>query len=484
MKKAINAVAKKVAIAVKEGLTHAKADWDEIVANCLFMWYGEECFPGSSKSTLQFASVTPVGLEKDYLDQGTVVFGCGESPDGQPFMFNEHVSGGTGRIPDKCSAILVAEYIGVADKPCLRRLLVETYECDTKGVSATRFPQIVKAAHRAFPKDPLFVVRQAREVVRIIIRAEMRNLIAKEGEPTLVSLFARVLKARPEQFGDLKAVEHIKGLFAKSDETGGELVTELSFIVKAMFRDGKTLEDLTEWMHFVSKVLYADQMAFQAALVCCKDNAQEFEVDVVKGPRLRLGVIRTDLAGVLQAMLYFRYDVVVIQNSKGQVQVCTSKKMRSRGFKITSAVEMWRWLELSPEDKRRYKLSDLGVAGNHPAVDNIFYHRGDEDNSVENVYNGSTTHPGVRPTQVALQAIIELIQYSFTDWGMKKWMHKWVFVREKKVQKPAPVTIVPAVMQPVRELPKVVVPKPIEAEAPVAATNDVAEALENATAGK
>lgn len=467
-------------VGITQILTHARAHFDELVAWLLLIWYGKQLFPGIERAKLFFAGATTEGPDEMFDAQGIIRIACGG-------RFDEHIDSGSGRIPGKCAAILVAEYLGINELPHFKRLLTETLECDERNVSATRFPQIMKAAYRAFPNDPAFIMTHSKLAVHAIIKAEMCKFAPKANEPTLTSLFERVLKERAQHFTDERINEHIKRLFAESDKAGEEFVTELSFIVKAMSRRDDPIDDIFEWVLFVSKILYADQVAFQVAKDFCKAKAQEFSVDVAEGPRLRLGVVRTDLDCVLQAMLYFKYDIVLIQNSKGQVQICTSKKMRSRGFRVTSIVEMWRWLELSPEGKRRFRLSELGMAGNHPGVNNIYYHCGDEENPVENIYNGTTTHPNVRSTQVALQAIVEIIQHGFTDWGMDRWADKWVAVRrerrEKQVaaQKPKPIVpvIIPSVETSVEEVPLAEM-----ANAPVAPTTDVGEAFEKAEAGK
>lgn len=447
-----NTVATKVITGITQILTHARAHFDELVAWLILVWYGEKFIPGVGKAKLFFAGSTTEGSDEMFDAQGILRIACGG-------RFDEHRNGGSGRIPGKCSAILVAEYLGISELPHFKRLLAETLECDERSVSATRFPQIMKAAYRAFPNDPAFIMSSSKRVVAAIIKAEMCKFAPKAGEPTLTSLFERVLKERAQHFTDEKVNEHIKRLFAESDKAGEEYVTELSFIVKAMFRRDDPIDDIYEWVWFVSRIVYADQMAFKKAVAFCKENAVEHRVVAQDGKFVRLGVITTDLESALQAMLYLRYDIVMIRNSRGHVQVCTSKSARERhGLNMGNFVRMWRWLELPIEKKETYTWQQLGVAGNHEGVDNVYYHRGSAESPVENVYNGTTTHPNVRPTQVALDMLVLSLQYSFTGEGVAKWVRGRAVRMEQRV--------------------KVVVPKKVATPKPQLATEVASPAAE------
>jgi len=454
-------------------LTHARAHFDELVAWLLLVWYGEKFFPGVGKAKLYFAGETTEGSDEMFDSQGILRIACGG-------RFDEHQNGGSGRLPGKCSAILVAEYLGIQDAPYLKRLLAETLECDERNVSATRFPQIMKAAYRAFPNDPHFILNRSQRVVAAIVKAEMCKFAPKAGEPTLTSLFERVLKERAQHFTDERAIAHIKGLFAQSDRAGEDLVTELSFIVKAMYRkddSDEAMQDIYEWVLFVSQILYADQMTFRMARDFCRQNAEEHSVVAPSGRSFRLGVIRTDMDCVLQAMLYLKYDLVVIQNDRGQVQICTSKTAKSRGVSLVDVVRMWRWLEIPIEEKEKYSWESLGVAGRHDGVDNIYYHRGTSQNPVENAYNGTTTHPNVRPTVVALQAIIDLIKHAFIADGVRGWMRGRAIRFEERAQ-----TSVKPVAKPIQKPEAPPAPMEIEPTEPVgpeeSSVADLAEALE------
>ncbi|MFA6536487.1 MAG: hypothetical protein WCT25_03635 [Candidatus Paceibacterota bacterium] len=427
----------KTPIPVDEILTHARAHWDELVAWKLLIWYGEKFFPGISKAKLFFAGATTEGTDAMFDQRKILRIACGG-------RFDEHRNGGSGRIPGKCSTILVADYIELADAPYLRRLFKETLECDERNVSATRFPQIMKAAYRAFPNDPAFIFRKSQCVVAAIIKAEMCQFAPKANEPTLTSLFEEVLKERAEHFTDEKAIEHIKRLYAESDRAGEEFVTELSFIVKAMFRRDDPIKDISDWVWFVSGILYADQVAFRTARDFCKANAVEHRVVMQNGRHLRLGVVQTDLESALQVMLYFKYDIVIIKNGKGQVQVCTAKSARERhGVNLGNFVRMWRWLELPVQDKETYTWQQLGVAGNHEGVDTVYYHRGSQEASVENAYNGTTTHPNVPPTRVALDMLVNCIQHAFTVDGVAQWMRGRAVRMEKRVKVVVPKATTP-----------------------------------------
>ena len=110
-------------------VTHFCPHFDEVLAVCLLKEYGQELFPGvegagietwgEGKMLNEYAGKTADGLlEQKMLCVGT----CGG-------MFDEHVNG------EKTCAHLVAEFLGIANRPELRKVLQFCNRVDHDGHS-------------------------------------------------------------------------------------------------------------------------------------------------------------------------------------------------------------------------------------------------------------------------------------------------------------------------------------------------------------
>jgi len=146
---------------IEKVFTHERPHLDEMVAIWLLYRFGEKIFPGVSESAhpdliqyLKTGGQLPDGrTTADYENEGMLLIGVGGG------RFDEHPSEGSGRKKDQCSATLIAEALGLSNKPEFEKILKMTSDNDLKG-SADPFgiAYIAKSMHDQ-EVDPAAVLR-------------------------------------------------------------------------------------------------------------------------------------------------------------------------------------------------------------------------------------------------------------------------------------------------------------------------------------
>lgn len=146
---------------IEKVLTHERPHLDEIVAIWLLYRFGEKMFPGVSESAhpdaIQYFKTggqLPNGkTSADYENEGLLLIGVGGG------RFDEHPSESGERKKEQCAATLVAEALGLSNKPEFEKILKMTSDNDLKG-SADPFgiAYIAKSMHDQ-GVDPSAVLR-------------------------------------------------------------------------------------------------------------------------------------------------------------------------------------------------------------------------------------------------------------------------------------------------------------------------------------
>jgi hypothetical protein len=133
-------------------VTHRGEHLDEIVAIYLLRKEGADLFPGIEKAKIQYCAnggFLPEGkTEEDLEKEGILYIGVGKG------RFDDHDLDGNLK-EGKCSALLVAEFLGIDDDPIYEELLDYTLRNDRKGAGHTfDLAHLLKVAHEQYPDNP------------------------------------------------------------------------------------------------------------------------------------------------------------------------------------------------------------------------------------------------------------------------------------------------------------------------------------------
>lgn len=109
---------------------HPPVHIDEVGAYYLARRFGKDFFPEIHKANFVFwSSGTSHNMSwQEYWKRGVLMLGTGGGP------FDEHPTLERDKLKGQCSATLMAEFLGVKDRPALRRLLRMIENNDVKGI--------------------------------------------------------------------------------------------------------------------------------------------------------------------------------------------------------------------------------------------------------------------------------------------------------------------------------------------------------------
>ncbi len=396
-------------------IVHERPHWDEIVGVWLAQTYGGGKYVGLDKAAIRFVEEDPLGGDNRFDSEGLYPIGTGKGrcddkgPDGK-------------RKAGKCSALLVAEDLGVEKNQELILLLEETLHCDTqKGVRLTQLAEALKLIMLKFgTAGQEFFLQHSLTVVGAIVAQCANRYTAGRGEKGALDFFEGFV--RNGRFTD----QRIIGFMRKQLQIGAahtESVTEIDFVLRAMQRNGTSLKDTTEFARFILQHVYQVQEHIRDLSQVIKpdnkthrgQNSREFVTtglfDDCERP-VRFIIVDSDDPFAHRATSYLRYDVHVIRQSTGNVQVFANT---SKGVKLHVVAAMIRWLEL-PSDQKTGFLDELEDAGIIEGVSHWYYFV-----EAQMLFNGSQTHTGVRPTELAGQAIVDVLRHAFHPREIGKW---------------------------------------------------------------
>ena len=255
---AIQAVIAVLCSDVKEIITHKNPDWDSVVSVFLLRQWGRAMFVNIEKAVIRFSEKTVLGTDADHDRDGVVPVDTGKG------RFSEHC-GPTGRLLNKCAAVLVAEFLKIAGRPELARLLEETRNADNKAEgTATSIPTLMKTAYRCGASQGL-VFGWASKMVEAIVRHQQYQYEAVAGEKTLLQWFQLLV----EEDGSVLAKEgkpHDAIVRAIQDSMAlkDRRVLELSYVVEALQRTVSDKSDIKCLLRFWFGMMQNDQEMFQA----------------------------------------------------------------------------------------------------------------------------------------------------------------------------------------------------------------------------
>ena len=407
----------RVPVPVKEFHLHKGQHGDEMVAYCLITQTteGKELFPLTTENPkIRFIEGNPLLSDGEWDTFGFVPLGCGGG------RFDEH-KGETGRLPGECTSTLVADYLGIRDRREYNRLIEETEFADNnRGCPPTRLASLIQIAHRLMPNNPMGVFNWAAYIIDAIIIRERFTYCATPHEKTLLQIF----EALKKRYKDPEALAYMTKEVQRSARE--DRVTELGYIVGALYRREMADKDVIEYVQFILDGMYQDQIAFRTEVArqeaeIAKQAAAGLSASVEisndlrsrRGRLLKLAVVYSDSPHASRAARYLGADIVLVRNSAGNVQIAIDNRIP--GLSLNMAVRMIRWLELPEEAKGSVAWHDLDNAGYLDAVPHWYYFR-----QAEQMLNGSLTHAAVS-TQMGMTAIVQALQHAFHWEGIKSW---------------------------------------------------------------
>ena len=403
---------------------HQDPHADEIVGATLVRSSAAmDYFPGASKAAISFVERDVPGTDQMFDEAGKLPIGCGGE-----VRFNDH-RGPDGRVKGECAATLVAKYIEVYGLPQYERLLAETLWNDChSGTKRTQLSEIVKAANRHMRNNSLAIVSWGIDAVDAIIEREKWGYAAVGGEMTLLQVF-QAYRSKVAKDSDPATLDWLQKAMVESEANETKLVTELSYIVGALFRrldpttrkPAKKVSDVIEWCTVAFNALYASQMEFREEQSMFAQNPPRqfgIQAEIHRQDRtLKLLSFQSDSRASLQVALSMGADVVLVRDSQGHARINTRKGL---GLNLANVMRMIRFLESQGAEKKptHGSWTELGHGGEHQFAPWWYY-----DVQAQAIYNGTETHEVV-PTKIATQALIEILLFGFHPDGIIEWREK------------------------------------------------------------
>lgn len=405
-------------------LTHGNVHLDEVCAIWLLTTIGKNLFPGVEKSEIRFVTRSPRGSDEEYDSDRVLPVGCGGG------RFDEHVA--SGRKPGECSSTLVAKYLGVQDRPGVKEILVEVLACDTAiGIHGLQMAEIVKTAHRCLPGGDRSTIKWAMTGLGWSYNQLKYSLAKRNGhEPGAVSLFERwVERDNPAE----KVVTFIRRLCEESEKRRD--ITGLDFIIKAMHRAGRPIDEVFEWVLSAFRWIEADQKQFWQAVDEIKPGkpgedriarsvdgktSVSYWVPATVGDetrRVQLLVVQSDNRRAHRAAMWLKPDVFVLRHSDGHTQIFCHRQSGFGVDVVADIVAHLRYWEGGKDAKSTWE--ELRRSGNVACSPNwYFFSEGLQ------ILNGSETHSGVPPTILTLDAVVQAIRRALYLPDLRKWQRE------------------------------------------------------------
>lgn len=382
-------------VRIKAILMHHRPHLDEILSDELIRKFGQGMYPGvedakillEGAATAEMLGESAASLEAD----GIIALGRwgGE--------FDEHPGVHTFGVPDKCTADLVAEKLGIANKPLLQPLLKFARQADLKAAGhQLDLACMVKTMHSVHRKDPFKVIAWTREGIKANLQEEVmghRNIIPQRKTTDLVT---QLLGTANEP-----ALQRVLTL-ARSDNHAFGL-GRVAAAIQAVNSDG--LSKATEWAKTGLQAVYQRQLAFFRAQEVAKNAREEFVHH--QGKVARVIIAQTDEEQFNDAARFAGAAVVIQQQPSGNVQIYTNKDRRKLGFSVNMD-RVAAYLRTAEQEAKHAVLTtdpeELASEGIVAGVEEWYYHL-----EGQMLLNGSLTTDN-DPTKIPLDEIVEIVK--------------------------------------------------------------------------
>lgn len=368
---------------------HDNPHLDELFALFLLREYGKHRFDLNSAKIGTFTvGVWPEGMSAETHSPDALFVGCGGS------RFDEH-----GKQGYTCSARLVADFLAIGRERCFEQLLKEVEHEDRHGVEgvANHIAMVVKGM--TFHDNNLVeeVYEWLKPLFASIVRFESDNWdkISKEVDAL--------------QLSDSKAAWSEKNArYKKSECPWMPFSLENGSKIIAKMIDEKFAKS---WMEKGQKGLAAKQRRFEEGLVQIKESGKVVQFESYRGP-VKMVVINSDNTQLGPASRKLGYDIALVQNSQGNVNITTNLK---RNLWLNNVVALIRVEESKARGVDVSKLK-LDREGTLKEVPNWHLHEG----VPTQLYNGTLTASCVEPTAISLDRLVQLVVEGLKPRGFRQ----------------------------------------------------------------
>ncbi len=402
-KPAKKAIVKKTVAEIERIATHTNPHTDEVFGIWYLRKFGEYHFPGIHSAKIIFLNKDPELSDKEYDAVKILPIGIGKG------RFDEHKFSG----PRKHSATsLIVRFIANKDKAALL-LATEIHRCDIKsGVRDTQLAEIVKTVHRTKNNGSATILKWLLPTFDVLYEQLRFHYDIADNEVGVTGFFDKIVESKWYEGVEERTLNSIRRRLQKSEEitrncrssTSESTYTEIDYIVRSMQRVGKTPDEIYNWLHFVISCMIDDRKQFVETLIALRNK----EVRFGAGDGLRACFIQGANPTSLRAANHKRYDVIALRNSIGQHQIFLGSDVKDKNLDVM--ISVIRWLELSPEDKKKVRFEDLAVAGEHELVKHWYY-----DPEHRCIFNGSQSRPGVPPSLIQPSIMRKIVANSFNE---------------------------------------------------------------------
>jgi len=409
-------------IFVRKFPTHRNPHLDKWVSWWLIQLYGSCRYTGLASAELDFCGHIAPMNDAEFDRLGLAPIGIGYS------RLDEHLPNGA-RIPEECSATLTAKWLNLRGKTDLEPLLeeVEYFDSNT-GASLRHLSELIKVATRRMDNPILLYRAWIKPALDAIHDSLILGLNRRAGIRSVVSEWNRVKdKILHKNFvPDPKAREEIETYILSMlkgsdsvykrglDDPSRRSVTNLAYILNAMYQNGNPDEDTREWSLFAFSKMVEDQMDFFECLKIC-EKTETFPIQTRvwgKDKVIRGIIVQGDRPNLLKAARHKNggdAQVVIKLGSSGNV---IQVDQGVPGITLRWVARMIRWYEL-PKDRfgklldNDTDLQSLSNPGTHPKVQNWYYFA-----KGEQFFNGCDTHSAT-PTRIHVWALQEILMFGF-----------------------------------------------------------------------
>lgn len=282
--------------------------------------FGQGKYPGSefAEILIEGAAGHTLGVSASELRaEGIEAFGRwgGE--------FDEH----SPATPDKCSADLVAEDLGLVDHPAVGEILKFVRKTDLgPSIHQLDLSSLVKLMHSAHRNDPIKVIKWAQEGLEakyweLMINREGGKISAWKSTPDLVAELLN-LPDRPTLQSVMK--------FARGDNHPFGL-GRITAAIKGVHNDG--LPKAVAWAKIGLQAVYLDQLEFQKAQEIVKKACWK---TVHRGNKIiQIVLAHTDNRKFGAAARAAGAAVTIQRQPSGNVQIHPNQNVKQLGFRVS-----------------------------------------------------------------------------------------------------------------------------------------------------
>ena len=387
-------------------VTHIQPHGDELCAIALVKTFGSY-----EQKTARIITVGSDEEAKSYMHDGNIIIGIGGG------RFDEH-----GKCNQECAATLVARQLRV-DELKFFRLLEEVRHCDLTAKSrGQQLPEVVKALYDH--KEEAGVIAWALRGYGVLIKALANGDVDHEHKTDIVEEASIAVLEKYKDRNQHAVKQAWKRCEAIVNNRRGAL-TEISVITDLIAREGVDGEAL-KWASNGIEALFLQQLDFQEALVIIEKQGRKFEAPLFRRgsdgrPRISktlrcIGVFGENRAFSRAFRFRDKYDILVLRNPSGHVQVFSNAKTVPEG-----SMQICFQALAYAEARKRGSLADVSEFVGLDRTDHWYIH------ASAVILNGSKSHTGIEATRLTDKELIGIVSSSFDRNLDERWLKRQVY---------------------------------------------------------